>query len=219
MPESVLVTGGARGIGRAVVEHLRAKGHVVFCADKDNADSSFMVDVTNEQSVQNLFLHIEESGARLHAMVHCAGVGIFRPLEEMTLDEWNHVINTNLTGAFLCTRAAIRHMKPRGGGRIIHIGSIAGETPLQANGAYGSSKAALSMLTKVINEEHKGDGIRATLLRLGAVYTDVWKSRPEFSRSDMLSVEDVVSSISHVLSQPLQVRVDEVVVMPSKGIL
>jgi NAD(P)-dependent dehydrogenase (short-subunit alcohol dehydrogenase family) len=169
--------------------------------------------------VQNLFQHIEDSGANLHSLVHCAGVGVFRTLAELTLDEWNYVISTNLTGAFLCTRAAIRHMKPRGGGRIIHIGSVAGETPLTANGAYGTSKAALSMLTKIINEEHKADGIRGTLLRLGAVFTDVWGSRPEFSRTDMLSVEDVASTISHVLSQPPHVRVDEIVVMPSKGIL
>jgi NAD(P)-dependent dehydrogenase (short-subunit alcohol dehydrogenase family) len=175
--------------------------------------------VREEQSVDALFRYIEASGHNIRALVHCAGIGIFKPLVDLPLEDWNNVISTNLTGAFICTRAAIKHMLPRGGGRIIHIGSVAAQTPLPANGAYGSSKAGLRMLTQIINEEHKADGIRATLLTLGATYTDVWKGRPEFSHSDMLSVQDVADVVVSILAQHLHVRIDETIVLPPKGIL
>jgi NAD(P)-dependent dehydrogenase (short-subunit alcohol dehydrogenase family) len=215
---AVLVTGGTHGIGQAVVERLSESGVQVLGAAID-APPPLQVDVRSEQSVDDLFQSIEGSGRNISAMVHCAGVGIFKPLSELSLDDWNFVVSTNLTGAFLCTRAAIRHMLPRGGGRIVHIGSVADHTPLPSNGAYGCSKAGLRMLTQIINAEHKLNGIRATLLSLGAVYTDIWKSLPQFSPSDMLSVQDVASIIAGILANPPHVRVDELLVVPPKGIL
>jgi NAD(P)-dependent dehydrogenase (short-subunit alcohol dehydrogenase family) len=225
MSGAVLVTGGSRGIGQAVVEHLAAGGRRLFSAAIDATAgesglvSSLQVDVRDEAAVGGLFRSIEAAGCHLEAMVHCAGVGVFKPLADLTLEDWNLVVATNLTGAFLCSRAAIRHMRTRGGGRIVHIGSVADHTPLAGNGAYGCSKAGVRMLTQIINEECKGDGIRATLLSLGAVYTDIWKSRPEFSAADMLSVSDVAEVIAGILAQPPHVRIDETIMLPPKGIL
>jgi NAD(P)-dependent dehydrogenase (short-subunit alcohol dehydrogenase family) len=219
--DAVLVTGGTHGIGRAVVERLRLDGAIIVVAaiDAQPSEDAVRVDVRSEESVNGLFRHIEALGYDIRAMVHCAGVGIFKPLVELSLDDWDFVVSTNLTGAFLCTRSAIRHMLPRGGGRIVHIGSVADHKPLPSNGAYGCSKAGLRMQTQIINEEHKSQGIRATLVSLGAVYTDAWKSRPEFSPSEMLGVQDVASVIAGILSQPPHVRIDEMVVVPPKGIL
>jgi NAD(P)-dependent dehydrogenase (short-subunit alcohol dehydrogenase family) len=215
---AVLVTGGARGIGRAVVEQLAASATRVIVADL-NPPADIRVDVRREDSVTALFEQIEGSGVRVQALVHCAGIGIFKPIAELSTDDWNSVVSTNLTGAFLCSRATIRHMLSRGGGRIVHIGSVADHTPLPSNGAYGCAKAGVRMLTQIINEEYKAQGIRATLLSLGAVYTDIWKSRPEFSPSDMLSVDDVARVIAGILSQPAHVRIDETVLLPPKGLL
>jgi NAD(P)-dependent dehydrogenase (short-subunit alcohol dehydrogenase family) len=216
--DAVLITGGTQGIGRAIADQLDENGTPVFAAAID-ALPPMQVDVREEPSVDALFRHIETSGHNIKALVHCAGIGIFKPLVDLSLKDWNNVVSTNLTGAFLCTRAAIRHMLPRGGGRIIHIGSVAAQTPLVANGAYGSAKAGLRMLTQIINEEHKSDGIRATLLTLGATYTDIWKGLPQFSPADMLSVQDVANMVVAILSQHSHVRIDEMTVVPPKGIL
>ena len=218
--QTVLVTGGTKGIGNAIAAHLSGLGARVFAAAID-APPPLQLDVRSEQSVDSLFRHIESAGCALTSLIHCAGVGVFKPIADLSLADWDLVLSTNLTGAFLCTRAAIRHMLARsnGGGRIVHIGSVADHTPLAANGAYGSSKAGLRMLTQVTNEECALHGIRATLLSLGAVYTDVWASRPEFDKADMLSPADVAGVVAGILSQPPHVRVDELTVKPPKGIL
>ncbi|MFY2556862.1 SDR family oxidoreductase [Corallococcus terminator] len=219
---NVIVVGGTGDIGRAVTQKLRAEGLRVLCAANDVATESVdavHVDVTREDSVVSMFDKAEAGLGPISVLVNCSGVGVFRPLEELTLEDWRRSLEVNLTGTFLCAREAFRRMKSRGGGRLIHIGSVSDHLTLPMNGAYAASKHGVRGLTGVLNEEGKALGIRATLLSLGAVYTSFWRSRPEFSPEDMLSVDDVAQCIWEISTKPLNVRVDEVRLVPPRGVL
>ncbi|RKH74532.1 SDR family oxidoreductase [Corallococcus aberystwythensis] len=218
---NVIVVGGTGDIGRAVTDKLRAEGLRVVCAANDVAtetSDTLKVDVTREDSVRALFDKAAALGP-LSVLVNCAGVGVFTPLHETSLEDWQRTLDVNLTGTFLCAREAFRRMKSHGGGRIIHIGSVSDHLTLPMNGAYAATKHGVRGLTGVLNAEGHTFGIRATLLSLGAVYTSFWKSRPEFSPADMLSVEDVAQCVWETSIKPLNVRVDEVRLVPPRGVL
>ncbi|NOK23415.1 SDR family oxidoreductase [Corallococcus carmarthensis] len=220
--QNVIVVGGTGDIGRAVTHKLRAEGLRVVCAANDVAtetSDTLRVDVTREDSVKSLFDKAEAELGPLSILVNCAGVGVFTPLHETSIEDWQRTVDVNLTGTFLCAREAFRRMKIRGGGRIIHIGSVSDHLTLPMNGAYAATKHGVRGLTGVLNEEGKAFGIRATLLSLGAVYTSFWKSRPEFSPADMLSVEDVAQCIWEIAIKPPNVRVDELRLVPPQGVL
>ncbi|RKG86430.1 SDR family oxidoreductase [Corallococcus terminator] len=220
---NVMVVGGTGDIGRAVTHKLRAEGLRVLCAADDvttETPDTLRVDVTREDSVRSLFDRAEAGlEGPLSVLVNCAGVGVFTPVHETSLADWQRCLDVNLTGTFLCAREAFRRMKSRGGGRIIHIGSVSDHLTLPMNGAYAATKHGVRGLTGVLNEEGKAFDIRATLLSLGAVYTSFWRSRPEFSPADMLSVEDVAQCIWEIAIKPLNVRVDEVRLLPPRGVL
>ncbi|WP_426747565.1 SDR family oxidoreductase [Myxococcus faecalis] len=218
---NAIVVGGTGNIGAAVIHRLRAEGLHVICASEDvtrESSDSMRVDVTDEASVRSLFDKASANGP-LHLLVNCSGFGAFTPIEETSLADWRKSLDVNLTGAFLCAREAFKRMKAHGGGRIVHIGSVSDHLTLPMNGAYAASKHGLRGLTGVLNAEGKDHAIRATLLSLGAVYTAFWKTRPEFSPADMLSVDDVAESIWEIARKPLHIRVDELRVVPSKGVL
>lgn len=219
---TAIVVGGTGEIGRAVLARLRAEGLRAVCASNDiprETAEDLPVDVTDEASVTAMFQRVEQAHGPVSLLLNCSGVGVFAPLEELSVSDWRRTIDVNLTGAFLCAREAFRHMKAHGGGRIIHIGSVSDHLTLVHNGAYAASKHGLRGLTGVLNEEGKACSIRATLLSLGAVYTSFWHSRPEFSPADMLSVEDVAQSLWEIAQKPLNVRVDELRLLPPKGVL
>lgn len=219
---NAIVVGGTGNIGRAVIDKLRAEGLRVVCAAEDvreETPDAVRVDVTDEASVASMFEKAERALGPVGVLINCAGVGVFTSILETSVADWRRTLDVNLTGAFLCSREAFKRMKAHGGGRIIHIGSVSDHLTLPMNGAYAASKHGVRGLTGILNEEGKGLGIRATLLSLGAVYTAFWKSRPEFSPADMLSVEDVAQTLWEIASKPLHVRVDEVRLLPPKGVL
>ena len=219
---NAIVVGGTGNIGKAVIEKLRAEGLRVVCAAEDvtrETPDAVRVDVTDEASVASMFEKGEQAVGPIGVLINCAGVGVFTSLLETSVRDWRRTLDVNLTGAFLCSREAFKRMKAQGGGRIIHIGSVSDHLTLPMNGAYAASKHGVRGLTGVLNEEGKALGIRATLLSLGAVYTAFWKARPEFSPADMLSVEDVAQCLWEIASKPLHVRVDEVRLLPPKGVL
>ncbi|QRO00389.1 SDR family oxidoreductase [Archangium violaceum] len=219
---NAIVVGGTGDIGKAVTARLRAEGLRVVCASNDvrqETPDEMRVDVTDEASVISLFDRAEKQLGPLALLVNCAGFGAFTPLEEMSLHDWRKTLDVNLTGTFLCAREAFKRMKAHGGGRLIHIGSVSDHLALPMNGAYAASKHGVRGLTGVLNEEGKPYSIRATLISLGAVYTSFWRTRPEFSPADMLSVEEVAQSIWEIARKPLNVRVDEIRLLPPKGVL
>lgn len=211
-----VVIGASRGIGQAIADALEAEGTKVIRASRALPAK---LDVRNELSVQSFFEMIKKEFGAPYLLVNCAGIGIFKPITEISFAEWNDVLGTNLTGSFLCCREGFKLMVANGGGRIINIGSIADHIPLPHNTAYSASKFGLRGLTLSLNEEGKRCNIRVSLVSLGAVATDIWKDRPGFDTSDMLQPAEVAESVVHIATMPLHVRTDEIRILPPKGIL
>jgi 3-oxoacyl-[acyl-carrier protein] reductase len=183
-----IVTGGTKGIGRAVAENLLAEGvKVVICSRHDsdvmrgmealrrNAGeriSGMCCDVREYAQVENLVQSASERYGGIDILINNAGLGIFASVADLTPEQWRQVIDTNLTGVFYCCRAAIPYMRQRGGGYIINISSLAGKNPFKGGSAYNASKFGLNGFSEAIMQDLRYDNIRVSYVMPGSVDTD-----------------------------------------------
>jgi NAD(P)-dependent dehydrogenase (short-subunit alcohol dehydrogenase family) len=175
MSRVVVVTGGTRGIGRAVVER--------FAADQVIALGRKECDVTDEAAVAAMFEQIQRDQP-VDVLVNNAGVSSSAPLARTSLDDWRAQMDVNATGAFLCTRAVLPSMLERGSGRIVTVASTAGRAGARYTAAYTASKHAAVGLMRAVAAEVAGTGVTANAVC------------PAFVRTDMTrrSVERIVAS-------------------------
>ena len=170
------VTGGASGIGESVCRVLANAGASVIIADLNlsaaeklaaelPAARAMECDITNPESVEKTFAAIEH----LDILVNNAGVQTWKPLLELQESEWDHVIQTNLKGTFLCTQWAGRHMRDHGGGRIVNIGSGSNKLAFPNLVNYTASKGGIEMFTKVAAAELGPYGITVNCVAPGAI--------------------------------------------------
>lgn len=187
------MTGGARGIGQGIARELARAGCGVainYHVEPERADATvrelvaggveaFAVrgDVGLAGDVRRTIAEVVDRFGRLDVLVNNAGTQTWTPLLEVTEEEWDLVIRTNLKGCFLCTQAAARHMKDHGGGSIVNIGSGSNRVPFPGLVAYTASKGGIEMLTKVSAVELAPYGIRVNCVAPGAV--DVERTRLE----------------------------------------
>jgi NAD(P)-dependent dehydrogenase (short-subunit alcohol dehydrogenase family) len=198
-----LVTGGSRGIGYAVAEALAARGAAVLITGLDEARleraradlaragariAAARMDVRQIADVRRAMEAADQQFGGLDILINNAGVGRFVNVADMTDEQWDEVIGTNLTGAFYCCREAIPRMRTRGGGWIINISSLAGRNWFAKAGAYCASKAGLNALSEALMQEVRYDNIRVSYVMPGSVETDFagmqgnegnWKLLPE----------------------------------------
>ncbi|AOW12190.1 3-oxoacyl-ACP reductase [Hydrogenophaga crassostreae] len=187
-----LVTGGARGIGLAIVQWFLDRGHRVALIDNDadtltrtasrlrealgsDADRllALHTDVSRPDQVAEAVQHIVGAFGRIDALVNNAGVATFKPIGETTVDDWRWVMATNLDGPFICTQAVAPWMLKNGGGAVVNIASISGLRASTLRVAYGTSKAALIHLTKQQAVEYGNVGIRVNAIAPGPVETEM----------------------------------------------
>jgi len=188
-PPVAVVTGGARGIGLAVGQWFLDHGYRVALLDIDretlaNAAKKFGheprllaigCDVRDPRQVKSAVRRTVDAFKRVDALVNNAGVAVFKPILETTLADWNWVLETNLTGAFICTQACAPVMMKAGGGAIVNIGSISGLRGSTLRVAYGTSKTALIQFTKQCAAELGTVGIRVNCVAPGPVDTAMAK--------------------------------------------
>jgi NAD(P)-dependent dehydrogenase (short-subunit alcohol dehydrogenase family) len=180
-----LVTGAARGIGLATakrfldegwrvalldIEHALLQDAVAGLAQPDDA-MPLRCDVSDANAVNAAIEAVATRFGRLDALVNNAGVATFAPLLDTTEDEWNRILAVNLTGPFLCTKAAVPLMRRHGGGAIVNITSISAVRASTLRSAYGTSKAGLAHLTKQLAVELASAGIRVNAVAPGPVET------------------------------------------------
>ena len=188
-PKVALVTGAARGIGLAVAKRFLADGWSVALLDIESAllqgavaalanpeaTMALHCDVSNAEAVTDAIAAIEKRFGRLDALVNNAGIAVFAPLLETSNEDWKRVLEVNLTGPFLCTKAAAPLMREHGGGAIVNITSISAVRASTLRSAYGTSKAGLAHLTKQLAVELASLGIRVNGVAPGPVETAMAK--------------------------------------------
>ncbi|QRF62766.1 3-hydroxybutyrate dehydrogenase [Variovorax paradoxus] len=206
------ITGAASGIGRQIAERYAREGAIVVIADMNEgaahetaqrfADKGWRtfavgVDVTDEEQVDRAVdLAARELGG-IDILVSNAGIQIVKPVEEFSLSEWKKMLSIQLDGAFLTTRAALRHMYAAGkGGSIIYMGSVHSKEASLLKAPYVTAKHGLIGLAKVIAKEGAKHGVRANVICPGFVRTPlVDKQIPEQARALNLSEEDVIRKV------------------------
>jgi NAD(P)-dependent dehydrogenase (short-subunit alcohol dehydrogenase family) len=185
-----LVTGAARGIGLATAKRFLTEGWRVALLDIDaatleaaaaslsnpGATLALVCDVSDAGQVASGIGNIEARFGRLDALVNNAGVAVFAPIMDTSNDDWNRVLAVNLTGPFLCTKAAVPLMREHGGGTIVNITSISAVRASTLRSAYGTSKAGLAHLTKQLAVELASSGIRVNAVAPGPVDTAMAKA-------------------------------------------
>jgi NAD(P)-dependent dehydrogenase (short-subunit alcohol dehydrogenase family) len=204
------VTGGARGIGRAIAATLRDLGAAVAAGDLRAPELDGVLgvelDVTDEASVDAAFARVEVELGAVSILVLNAGVFVIEPFEETTLESWQRTIDVNLTGAFLCARRAVPAMRAAGYGRIVAIGSSAGKTGgAKATAAYGASKAGVMVLAKAIASEYAAAGVTANALAPALIDTEMIAAMPDMRErvpvGRLGTVHDVADTVAFLCSE------------------
>jgi NAD(P)-dependent dehydrogenase (short-subunit alcohol dehydrogenase family) len=230
MAKVALVTGAGSGIGRAVAVALAAAGYRVVLAGRRAEPLSetarlaggqslvVSADVADSRSVAHLFLRLLENCGRLDVLFNNAGTTTLAvPFEDLTFNEWNAVVQTNLTGAFLCAQAAFRLMKsqtPRGG-RIINNGSISAAVPRPNSAPYTASKHALTGLTKSISLDGREHNIACGQIDIGnagtpmteQMKTGMQQADRSMRAEPTFDVQHVAEAVVHMASLPLDVNI------------
>lgn len=173
-----VVTGAARGIGRAIAETLQANGAHVAALDLEAPDHAGILgvacDVSDEQAVDRAFSEVEQILGRVSALVLNAGIYPIVPFEETTRELWDRTMAINLTGAFLCARRALPGMREQRYGRIVAIGSSAGKAGgARSVAAYAASKAGIMTMAKSIANEYAAHGITSNALAPALIDTEM----------------------------------------------
>jgi len=206
--KSVVVTGAARGIGKATADLFASRGSTVARLDVEAGESILPCDVTDEKSVDRVFAQV----GRIDILVNNAGVAVRKNSFEITREEWDKVMAVNVTGLFMCSRAAARSMKRHGGGAIVNLASIMGFSGgLFPNPAYQASKGAVVNLTRALALEFAEFSIRVNAVAPTFVRTDL--TTPIFSNPEVLEkvmqhtplgvlpeVEDIAAAILFLAS-------------------
>jgi len=195
---AAVITGGSRGIGRAIAAALAGRGARVAITGRREDDlrdagggniHPVRADVSRPDEAAAAIESAAQTLGGLDLLVNNAGVGWFANVAEMTTESWQELIGTNLSGVFYCSRAAIPHLRRRGGGWIINISSLAGRNPFVGGAAYCATKAGLDAFTEALMQEVRYDKIRVSCIAPGSVATGFggrgdaglhdWKIQPE----------------------------------------
>lgn len=225
-----IVTGGNRGIGKAIAKGFASEGASLTIAARDaelltqTADEiredgikvlAVPTDVTQEDQIKSLFEKAMAEYDRLDILVNNAGAFDGGPIDELSTEAWDKVIGVNLRAPFLCSREAMRIMKAQGeGGRIINVGSISAHRVRPNSAPYSSSKFGIWGLTQVTALEGRPHGITASCLQPGNTYVERIQNRPQPPSEPMMNVDDLAQAAVLMATLPPNMNMLEATVLP-----
>ncbi len=226
---AAVITGASSGIGAACARAFAAEGARVVLAAR-RADRlaglaseieaaggtafAFAADATVEAEVAALFAFADAKLGRVDLLVNSAGIADHTPTEVITLERFRHVMDANLTSAFLCCRAAFIRMKAQKRGRIINIGSISAKTPRPHNIAYASSKFGLEGMTRALALDGRKHGITVSILHPGATVTELMPGMADRGPEQSMKAEDVAAIATLMACLPDQTHLIEALAFP-----
>ena len=228
-----LVTGAGRGLGKAIAIAFAKEGATLFltsrtiveveavakeCRSISGSDAiAWQADVTQEAEVTAMFSALDSKLGRIDLLVNNAGTFEGARLEELSLSDWNKVITTNLTAPFLCTRSALQRMKPKRNGRIINIGSIAGQRVRPQSAPYATSKHGLWGLTQVTALEGREYGVTCGVVNPGNILVERRATSGKIEDQEpMMASSDVAEVVLCMAVLPPHVEMLEAIVLPAK---
>ena len=215
-----VVTGANQGMGRAIALAFAAQGaQLVLCdlngsnlpeivkeAGAEGVDAEHTTaDVTRPQDVEAVMQGAEQRFGRIDILVNCAGIFQSRRFLDYTLEDWNDIMNVNLTGTFLCCQAALRRMVPRRSGKLINLASVAGRIGGPFRAGYAASKHAVIGLTRCLALEFAEHGINANAICPGMVDTDMFEGVVR-QEAELLGVKDTQAMLATLLKRSAQQR-------------
>ena len=238
MDKTIIITGAGSGIGAATARAFLDNGYKVgligrkaetleATADGYNNALTLPCDVTNPIAVNHAFTKAFAAWGRLDTLFNNAGIGSFSTtIDEIPIETWLNVVSINLTGSFLCARAAFKIMREQSpqGGRIINNGSISAHAPRPGSTPYTSTKHGITGLTKSLSLDGRDFNICASQIDIGNALTDMAQSmttgmpQPDgsFRPEATIHVDHVASSVLHMANLPLDTNVQFITLMASK---
>jgi NAD(P)-dependent dehydrogenase (short-subunit alcohol dehydrogenase family) len=223
-----LITGGSKGIGFAIAEALVSHGARVTITGRDPAALerarsrlgpqalTASADARVAEEVERAVQATVDGHGGLDVLVNNAGIGVFKNAADMSTAEWHSTIDTNLTGVFYYCRAALPHLRHRGGGWIVNISSLAGKNPFAGGAAYCASKAGLNAFSEALMQEVRYDNIRVSCVMPGSVATE-FSGRAGAAGADWkLLAEDVAQVVADLLAHPARSLPSRIEIRPSR---
>lgn len=229
-----VVTGGTRGIGFSIAEALAREGSKVYLCGRDGAAAKkaageigrssgadrvegVAADVRRYEDCRKLIHGAAERFGGLDVLVNNAGVGIFKPVDQLAPEDWDTVIGTNLSGVFYCCREAIPLMRKQGGGYIFNISSLAGVNAFPGGSSYNASKFGLNGFSEAMMQEIRYDGIRVSYIMPGSVDTDFAVAPGSKAREGWkLTGEDIAKAVIDLYKFPARALASRVELRPSQ---
>ncbi|HEV7675995.1 MAG TPA: SDR family NAD(P)-dependent oxidoreductase [Candidatus Angelobacter sp.] len=229
-----IITGGGSGIGLAMAHTFAASGYSVVITGRDLSRlhvaaeelsrtksnvTPIACDVRDPSSVERLFQEIGKRHSTIDILINNAGVAhALAPVDQLPVETWKEVIDTNLTGTFLVTRAALPLM--HAGGTIVNNLSVAALQPFAGMSAYNASKFGALGFTHALREDLRKRGIRVVALLPGATNTEIWSQFwPGAPKEKMISAATVAQAVLHAVSAPADTAIEEIRIGPTAGVL
>ncbi|MFC2092856.1 SDR family oxidoreductase [Bacteroidota bacterium] len=229
----IWITGASSGIGREIAKGFAKEGHIVILTARRKTilnkllqeikphckeASAFVCDITSPKNVESVANRIIKKYGKIDGLINNAGVSVFKTFLDTTVTDYKSVIDTNLKGAFLCTKKVLPYMVKEKSGHIINILSVAANTLFEGNSVYSASKAGLLAMMNVLRSEVRKLCIKVTNILPGAVDTPMWtqETRRKY-RSLMMQPTDIAKIAVDVFEQPKRVLIEDIVLRPLKG--
>ncbi len=230
--KTCLVTGATRGIGRAIAKMMLDEGAQVAICARDQAAVDQAVaelhsetggkvagkaaDVRKQEDIAGLFRFIDTHFGGLDVLVNNAGVGVFHSVSELSVEDWQRTLETNLSGVFYCCREAFPRFEKRGGGYIVNISSLAGKNPFAGGAAYNAAKFGLNGFSEAMMLDKRNDNVRVSYIMPGSVATEFSLHGTDSGSDWKIQAEDIAEIVRTLLHMPERTLISRVEVRPSK---